>query len=291
MFDDIHAYFHENVLSSYLDYKKRRNEHNVGRNVDLKKALIAANSLYHFREHLPSKYKKKREEFALLCEDYDLLGDVVNVSKHNKLTQKWKYINSTDSIEEILVITKYVDSKGEYFNSEKNINVRIIDGTKRDLFNILTNVLNMWYSYLHDIGILKEKYIEKIVEPIYPLKRNQSSGNNFSITATRGVRFNQHVQLQEFNYETGKIEPVNLEGAKAQMRVYKPSYEVDLKLIHGETKKEIVIPLKLSDRDMLRIHVLKDEVKLRKYLIKLAIKQKIIKADDPILNSMKVERT
>jgi len=281
MFDDIQAYFIENVLASYSDFKRSRNELKAGQSLDLRKALVAANSLYHFREHLPIQYKKTRKELLSLCADYDLLGDIVNASKHNTLTNNWKYLNSADSIYEQIIITRYQDSEGEYFNISKIICVDLVDGKKRYIFDILTNVLNMWYKYLFEISILQKE--NQVVIDIHeqPISRNKATGNKLAFEAIQNVRFRQVVKLQEFNYTTNKIEDVKLDGSEIKMGIYKQNYEADLKLIHNETKKEIVIPIKLTEEDMFQINQLKNknENELQTFLFNLAEKQGSIKFD------------
>jgi hypothetical protein len=143
LFDNVHAYFYENVLACYNEYEDRRSESKTGLSIDLRKAIVAATALFHFREHLPKQYKKSREEFAKSCLDYDLLGDICNASKHNSLTKHWKYLNSSESIKEIIELTKFNDSLGDYFFQEKIICIKLIDNSERDLFDILTKVLNM----------------------------------------------------------------------------------------------------------------------------------------------------
>ena len=190
LFDEIHAYFIENVLSSYQDYKKRRFETKSGQSTDLRKALIASSFLYHFREHLPKQFIKSRKEFSVMCLDYDVLGDVVNVSKHNTLTQNWKYVNSVKNIFEIVVSTEFIDEKGKYFFHEKKILIKLIDDTERDINEILTNVLNMWYNYLYKVGILKKKYFEKFIKPEFPLSREKCGEGKLDLENIQGVRFN-----------------------------------------------------------------------------------------------------
>jgi len=58
MFDDITAYFHENILISYLEYTKVKKSGVSGQSKDLRTALNAASALHHLREHIPAQHKK-----------------------------------------------------------------------------------------------------------------------------------------------------------------------------------------------------------------------------------------
>jgi hypothetical protein len=84
--EKLYAFFYETVVLVYQAYKTTRNEAKAGTRNDWKSALTAATAAYHFREHLPQPHKKSRREIAAICPDYDLLGDVVNASKHKDVT-------------------------------------------------------------------------------------------------------------------------------------------------------------------------------------------------------------
>jgi len=293
LFDDVHAYFYENVLTSYKDYEDRQSESKTGLSIDLRKAIVSATSLFHFREYLPAEHKKSREELSGLCSDYDLLGDIVNASKHKKLTRQWKYLNSSTFIKELKIITMFEDKEGKYSYSEKIISVKLIDGTERNLFNILTNVLNMWYEYLHQIGVLPKKYYKSLHKPSFPLSRAECSDNKLDIEIMQGVRFTQTVRLQKYNYATQEIEIITPSDAKLKMHIYKPNYEVELKLVHKKSKEEIIVPIKLTDKDMIEIDKLKSDQEIKIYLIELSRKQKIIKIDkdfDDIVNETELKK-
>ena len=154
MFDDIHAYFHENVVAAYMQYKEARDNPRAGCSNDLRLAMSAATALYHFREHLPPQHIRTRRQLASVCLDYDLLGDIVNAGKHRHVTHGTPQITSAEKIYELVVITEYRDEKGRYLHNEKVVNVDLDNGTSRDLFEILTNVINMWLSELNSMGIM-----------------------------------------------------------------------------------------------------------------------------------------
>src|SRR6516165_8581907 len=155
MFDDLAAFFYENVVAAFTDYSKTRQSDPYGRSRDIRAAIDAATSLYHLREHIPSQYRKSRSEVAKLCPDYDLLGDVANAAKHDDLTRGTPQINSADDIYEMNVITLYEDCDGEYSDAQKLVMVKLNNGTERDLFEVLTNVINFWGHELESFGVTK----------------------------------------------------------------------------------------------------------------------------------------
>ena len=86
MFDDLAAFYHENVVSASIDYREVYGSGIVGRSRDLRSALIAATALFHLREHLPRGKRLSRAEVETGCSDYGILGDIVNAAKHKTVT-------------------------------------------------------------------------------------------------------------------------------------------------------------------------------------------------------------
>jgi hypothetical protein len=151
--ENLYALFYETVLLPYTAYRTIRMERKAGTRNDWNAAITACTSAYHFREHLPDRYKKSHKHMVSLCRDFALLGNVVNASKHNRLTKGGEQITSVDNIKELVVSTRYSDEAGEYTNAAKSIEVTLKSGETRELFDVLTNVVNMWIEFLRDMAI------------------------------------------------------------------------------------------------------------------------------------------
>ena len=93
MFDDLAAYYYDNVVTEFVDYRDASKDGVAGRSRDLRKALVAATALFHLREHLPTPRLPTRAEVEQACPEYALLGDVVNAAKHKEITQKTQSIS------------------------------------------------------------------------------------------------------------------------------------------------------------------------------------------------------
>jgi hypothetical protein len=72
----------------------------------------------------------------------------VNALKHGILTKGTPQIAAADNIREQVVHTIYRDEAGEYYDIKKSIEITLKDGTSRELFDVLTNVVNMWIDRL-----------------------------------------------------------------------------------------------------------------------------------------------
>jgi len=156
MFDDLNAHFHEHLVPLYVRHREIREKAKAGLSRDLQAATATANALYHFREHLPQSHAMSRAKVAAQCPDHDLVGDIANVSKHAELTRGVPKVSHAQSVCEIIVLTEFSDDKGIFTDARKLVTVKLDDGTERDVFDILTNVINFWGQQLALWGVLKD---------------------------------------------------------------------------------------------------------------------------------------
>jgi len=235
MFDDLAAYFYENVVASYEEYRDERKLSKAGCSKDTKKAVVAATALYHLREHLPSSPKHSWISICEKCPDYALLGDIANVAKHHKLVKGTPKLLSADQINEQIIITKYQDEQGEYQTIEKSVQIHLSDGSVRDAFEVLTNVMNFWFNYLNSIGVINKPHHYPIPLDKQPKSRDECTGSRMDMEMIGGVRFHQNIKLRKYNYESEKVEPIDLTGCKVEARIYEPKYEMEIALTDNAT--------------------------------------------------------
>jgi len=222
MFKNLQAYFNLNILESYKDYIKTKDSATTGKFVDLRQIINLATVLYHFREHFPNDIKKTEKEISQNCPDYSLLGNIANASKHKTITKHNPQISSAENIYEVVYSTTYKDKKGEYQHIEKKVLAKLDDGSERDLFEIITNVLNMWLLELECLGIIK--HIEPFVAISNKIpRRTKNSGKlDFLPTQVGETFYGQNFRLQRYNYERGIIEPIDLTNTSVEMNISKP---------------------------------------------------------------------
>jgi hypothetical protein len=204
----------------------------------LKSALAAATATFHFREHLPPCLQKTRAQMAQICPDYDLLGDVVNASKHNLLTKGNPRINSADDIR---IARHYVfeDEDGVYPSNSKSIEISLKDGRTRELFDVLTNVVNMWVTFLHDAGVSEKSDLFQHEDRNRVISRAEAK-RGIDLVATQGLALTQGLKIQKYNYQKGRPEPIDLTGAKFQFSLHDPraaKYSMDMQIVSPEGKK------------------------------------------------------
>jgi hypothetical protein len=193
---------------------------------------------------------RTRTGIAGLCPDYDLLGDIVNLSKHKTLTKgPPPKILSLEDVEEQVLFTEYQDAAGAYTHAAKRITLKLVDGSKRDLFEVITNVVNFWLDELHTIGVRKRSpHYALPAQPQHPSRADCAAG--FTLEMVR-LAFSQAFVLQRFNYATGLIEPIDLTGAKVNFRMYKPSKasELDLTLTHDHSGRSAFRSILISEAE------------------------------------------
>ena len=270
MFDDLAAYFHENVITSYAAYVDVRENQSYGRSKDLRAAIVAATALYHLREHIPKAHKKSRSAIAKECPDYNVLGDVVNAAKHRDLNRGRPQLNSAEDVYEMTVVTQFEDEGDSYSDARKVVMVKLKDGSERDLLDALTNVMNYWGKEFTRIGVVKDFK----PFPMCPHPGEQfiprDEAKNLDTEIIRGVRFKQVLKLLKFDPTLGKSEPIDLSGSELRYRIYKPSYSVDVQLKHPISGKEYAFTLKLGDDQSLEWHSLKTDDERQSFMSRLA---------------------
>jgi hypothetical protein len=238
--ETLYALFYETVVLPYVEYRTTRNERRSGTRTDWKSAIAASTAAYHFREHLPNQYKKSHKAIVTICPDFALLGDVVNAAKHKVLTKGTPQIDSVDSILEQVVSTEYRDEAGVYTAATKSIEITLKNGTKRELVDVLTTVINMWIAFLQAAGISGK------TGPFPHEDRNRIVGRDearrMDLAMTQGIAARLAFKFQRYNYEKGCPEPVDLSGHKMSFTVYDPAKmktEVEMRLTSPEGKNYV----------------------------------------------------
>jgi hypothetical protein len=223
MFDDLKALFHENLVALYLRYRSVLGERKIGLSRDLQAATAACLALYHFREHLPRSHAMSRHQIVEICPDFALVGDVANVTKHAHLTKYESKVARAQCISEVLFITEFSDDEGIYTDARKAVVVSLKDGTERDLFEVVTNVINFWGSHLASLGVLES--FKPFSLPERPgsqwLLRSETGG--LDIESIEGVRFKMQIRLQRFDNLKGYSVPIDLSRSDVAFRIYKQS--------------------------------------------------------------------
>lgn len=246
MFDSIRSYFVKDVLANYKSYRKSIEEKETGVNNDLRLAINAATSLYHMREHMPKSNQKSRAEIAKICPSYDLLGDIVNASKHHTLDQGNPKLKSAEKIEEIVLMTEYEDEEGIYYDAEKKIFAYLEDGTTVDIDKILRDVANYWISEMNKLGYNFPE-IEAIQRKIPAPRQSQSGASPMSIKHIKGEDFKHKMQFRRYDKETGKFVPKDLTDHKFNMSIYEPKFEGIITITNDETGEEHKISIPITN--------------------------------------------
>lgn len=263
MFDDLTAYYQENVVSSYIEYRDICNDGVAGRSRDLRAALTAATALFHLREHLPTG-SLSRAAVERLCPDYALLGDVVNASKHKALNSMTPHgaplITDAEKLGEQLIFIEYEDEAGAYRYVQKTVVVKLTDGSERDLLEILTNVINFWEGHMLTLGVLSTARVFAHDADIRYRTRTECEANRLNFELVQGHRFRQTMRLLRFDKATGKANPIDLSGAEVKFRIYKPKYDIELSLTHDATGKTFKTEITLTEEESLILsHMSSDE--------------------------------
>ena len=276
MFDSINAYFIENILIPFKNYLCLKEKAEIGLSIDLRTAINLATNLYHLREQLPKSIQLNRNEQSKICEDYNLLGDIVNCSKHRKIYHNNPQISNSKNIYEQIVITEYKDKEGPYYIKEKTIVVKLDNGQERELHDILENVINMWLIELEKHKIIKHIKPFQLKTNLVPKRNIQKK---FDIIHMQNLRFKQNYKVQKYNYDTKSIEPLDLTNSKVAFNVYEPEFIADLKITE-KTGKSHNLEIKITGKQKILLENMIESNERIMFLLKLAEEQSLITIDE-----------
>lgn len=218
MFENARKFYVEDVLPSYIDYIEQWKKNEYGQNKLLRKGIIICSGLYHIREHLPIKISRK--EISLECPDYDLIGDIVNASKHKEIDQNEPIINDASQISESLISVEYTDSEGTYSISQVEVFVKPNCGDEICLTNLITSVMAFWTKKLRDLGIGSFREQETVsYERSYTREEIKNHSNPISTIVSEDYK--QEFRFLRFNNQTNKVDPFEIVGLKATLRIPK----------------------------------------------------------------------
>lgn len=269
MFDDLAAYYHENVVSSFDAYRDINKDGVAGRSRDLREALVAATALFHLREHLPAG-APSRGDVERLCPDYALLGDVVNAAKHKSLTAKTPHgaplVNHATNLAEQLVLIEYEDAAGTYRYVQKTVVAKLADGSERNLLEVLTGVINFWEQHMITLGVLPAARTFTYDGDIRARTRAECEENHLDFQLVRGQRFRQSMRLLRFNKNTGKAGPIDLAGSTLNFKIFRPQFDVEISLRHDASGKELKKTIVLTEDENAELSRLSNDAERQAYV-------------------------
>lgn len=251
MFDDLHAYYHEHVLTAFRDFRDLLRENRAGQSKDLRAAVAACNALFHLLEHLPAEHRVKRAFVEQQCPSFAIVGDIANVAKHRNITKPTPHgaplVSSADQLEEVLLVIEYEDDEGAYRGTRKQVRATLTDGRQIDVLCEVTNVLNFWEKFLASAGVLKEARHFAFDDGLgFRTRDDCKSGPTLQVI--QGVRFRQLLQLMKYNKETGRAEVMPLpEGSQVNMELRERSrHTLEISLKNDKTGQEFQGAVTLS---------------------------------------------
>lgn len=281
MFDELAAYYHENVVAAFVAYRETSKDGVAGRSRDLREAMVAATALFHLREHLPKSGAMSRAAVEKQCADYALLGDVVNAAKHKSITQGTPHgaplVSDAASLVEQILMIEYEDSAGTYRCAQKAVIAKLADGTERNLLEVLTNVLNFWEGHLHAIGVLSKQRTFVLEPQVRYRTRTECEQIRLDFSVVQGHRFKQVMQLLRFDATTGKAQPIDLTGSQINFRIYKPRFDFEVSLRHEATGQEYSKTITLSEEESLALAELESDDERQKFAANLPSAQSALR--------------
>lgn len=276
MFDDIEAIFYNQLVLKYDSYRTLRKSRVVGNDQLIIAATECATALFHFREHIPNADRKTRSQVVSECQDYRLVADVCNASKHSSLTRPTSegppLVQSAQDIYELLITTRFQDAKGDYTDSEALVNVKCSDGVTRCLDDALVGTLNYWGNELQRLGIRNFSPFEKQLYPgTHFVSREDALSASFVVT--QGQRFQSRQQILIFDDAVGYAKPMDLTGSKVGMSIYEPIRSIDITATPPGGGEGVSFSINLNDEQSLRFLRLDSDADRNIFLEEIAVEE------------------
>lgn len=163
MYSDPVSQFYDGIVPAYEHYVELSKKKENPRALLLNTAIDVTGKLFHFREELQPLFPStafRRADVAMMCPDFDWVGDVFNSTKHKELDRKGRIIKDKSHIDETIVWTYFPYEEvlpPKRFYSTVQIRILITPlpkkGKVRDLLEISTNVINFWSDFLVAKGL------------------------------------------------------------------------------------------------------------------------------------------
>lgn len=220
MFANARKFYVENVLPSYQDFIEHRESNDWGENQLLRKGIVAATSLFHLREHIPTNIKPSKANLKSQYPDYGLIADIANVSKHHELTSDNPQISNASQIYESLRLIEFTDKQGEYVAPQLEVYVKLDNGTEIKLINILYNVMSIWRDVLDNLGIINQTPLEPLKND-FPISREEANKRRPNLRIRQGEEYQWQLRMEKYNYNKRITESIDLTGKNFQFRIRK----------------------------------------------------------------------
>jgi len=277
MREELAAYYAEHVVAAFIECRDAVRNGMAGKSRDVRSALAAASALFHFREHLEGSASLSRAEAESKCADYAIVGDVTNASKHREIARKTPHgpplVRAATDISEEIVITMYLDELGEYRGTVKAVAVTLSDGTRRDLVELLANVLNFWERHLVEHGLLSTVREFRPPANVEPRSRAECASDKITMVIVAGLRWRQVYRLMKYNYALGKVEMMDLTGMSAKGRIHQGNRDVGVSFTHQPTGKKFACHFELTDEEFRLLNTFGTEQERQSYVESLPVAQ------------------
>lgn len=269
MFDDLKTYFYDHVKTSLDEYMEMRRLGVQGHSQDVRKAVIAAEALFHFREHLPTGHKMSRGDVERSCPEFGLVGDIANASKHADISGNTPHgaplVTSAKDIREHTVSTEYQDGAGTYRHVQKEVFVELTDGSQQRVVDSLLAVMDFWQRKLVDMGVLRAPHVYDPEED-EPRARERCNDGRLDLEGTVGMPLTVRPILRRYNYAAGRVEAVDTMGGHLTLTVYKPPSTASLTLTDEATGKTFSKSFGLTPEQGAEVMSIKDPSERTAYL-------------------------
>lgn len=284
MYDDLRNFFVECLLADHDAFREAKQLKIAGLSTDLRLAIHACSSMLHMADHVHAELSETDPSFTFpslgayhghlcgLTAEYKIITDCANAHKHRRVSRHNPVLTSATSIQEVIVVTEYSDENGIYRIAEKEIHIKLSDGRVQLMHECLDAVREMWWRELQRLGVLPMTMndVPNPRTPFPPCREQEGEAALLSIKLMQGERFKQAMILQKYNYQTNRLEPIELSEGLLQSSIYQESRGFDLMIKNRKTEEEKVVQVPISDSEHEEIMGLQSDDDRQVLMLRLA---------------------
>lgn len=208
------TYFVENVIPSYdsfIDYYKTLE---FGKHITTFKAGEIAECLLNIPEYIfyeigdrtgYQKAKAYRDSVRTSDKGYEIVCDLANVVKHNKISRDGKSFSDINVIRESIAIVKYEDILGRYYMTRKIVEIKLLDGMTIEVGDLLLNSMLLWSEKAKNLNLIPEVPKLKELLPNFVRRKDAKSFNEVTILGIIGEYLEEQFRKMVYRRRLDKI--------------------------------------------------------------------------------------
>lgn len=208
------TYIVENLLSYYKEFVDYYNKLEFGKHITTYKAGQIAESLLNLPEYIHYEIgvktgfdtaKQFRDSIRTSQKNYEIVCDLANVVKHNRISRDGKTFTDINDIKESIAIVKYRDIFGKYYATRKILEINLLDGKSVEVSDLLLASILLWLGKVVDLNLIPEVPKLPEVQPKFIPRKVAKLANEVTILGNIGEYMEEQFRAMVYRKNINQI--------------------------------------------------------------------------------------